>query len=225
MAFGSRVESAFLTCDANYEFITDGTDAIAIQLNPREAVTLVFNFDAAGTTDDLDIQVLQGNLESTGNGLDGTTDDLDIQVLQGNLESTGNGLDGATGADDLELDTAADGFSTDDDMNGKFIIMTSGDEQGEGKLITDSVASDDGVNLENALTGTPSASETYDLYNLGAVYEFQLDSATQTSDIMHNARVTVDAADGEWVLVRARATGSTDAHRVQMSYQKDGVSI
>lgn len=202
MAFSTVTTSGFLTCDANYEFITDGTDAIAIQLTPRETVTFAFNFDAAGTTDD-----------------------LDIQVLQGHQLSTGNGLDGATSSSDLELDTAADGFSTDDDMNGLFIVMTSGGEQGEGKLITDSVAADDGVNLASALTGAPSATETYDLWRLAAVYEFQLDSATPTDDIPHHARVTCDAADGEYVLVRARATGATDAHRVRFSYQTDNVSI
>lgn len=202
MAFSTPVESDFLTVDGDYEFFVASGQAVAIQLNPRETATLAFNFDAAGTTDD-----------------------LEIEVLQGHRISTGNGLDGATGADDLELDSAADGFSTDDDMNGLFIVMTSGGEAGEGKLIIDSVAADDGVNLENALSSAPSATETYDLYRLGAVYNFTLDSATQDDDNQHNARVTVDAADGEWVLVRARASGTTDAHRVQMSYQTDGVSI
>ena len=125
----------------------------------------------------------------------------------------------------MELNTASDSFATDDDMNGTFIVMTSGDEQGEGKLITDSVAADDGVVLENGLSAAPSASETYALYRLGAVYNITLDSATPTDDIPHNARVTVDAVDGEWVLVRARRDGTTDAHRARVSYQRDGVSI
>ena len=203
MAFSTPLLTAFLAVGSNYDFVTVGPDAVALQLNPRETVTLAFNFDAAGTTDD-----------------------LEIEVLQGHRVSDGNGLAGATGNDDLELN-AADGFSTDDDMNGVFIVMTSGDEEGEGKLIDDSVASDNGVNLISALTGTPSATETYALYRLSAVYNFILSSAVPTDDIQHNARVTLDAADGEWVLVRARNInpGGTDAHRVRFSHLRDGVSI
>lgn len=196
MTFGTPVVGAFLTVGAAYKFLTDGTDAIAIQLATFENATLQFNFDAAGTTDD-----------------------LDIEILQGQLVSTGNGLDGATAANDLELDTAADGFSTDDDMNGLFLVMTSGDEQGQGNLIIDSVASDDGVVLAAALSGTPSAAETYDLYRLRTIAVLRRDSAAPTNDIQHNAGITVYDADGEWVLARARATGSTDPHRVQMAYQ------
>jgi hypothetical protein len=204
MAFGSVTQSEFLTVDGDYEFFKDdaGNDAIAIQLTPGERCTFRFHMDAVGTTDD-----------------------LEIEVLQGHRISNGNTLDGATAADDLELDTAADGFSNDDDMNGTFIVMTSGDERGEGKMIDDSVASDDGVNLENALSGTPSAGESYALYNLEATAWAYIDSAAADDDNPHRAGVTVGAEDGEWVLVRARANGATDAHRVRMSYQVDGVDL
>ncbi len=203
MVFGTFTESAFLTVDAAYEFFLEGSNALVLTLNPRETATFAFNVDAPGITDD-----------------------LEIEVLQGHRISTGNGLDGSTSSSDLELDTAADGFATDDDMNGLFIVMTSGDEQGEGRLIVDSVAADDGVNLFAALSAAPSATETYDLYRLSAVYNFKIDPQTTiTDDLPNNARVTVDAADGQFVLVRARADGVTDAHRVQMSYQVDGVSI
>jgi hypothetical protein len=202
MAFDAFATSAILTVDDDFEFFTDGTDAIVLQLTPRETGKLNFVVDAAGTTDD-----------------------LEIEVLQGHRISTGNALDGATGADDLELDTAADGFTTDDDMNGKFIVMTSGDEQGEGKLIVDSAAADDGVNLENALSGTPSAAEGYDLYQADA-QRFTMDPQTTiTDDAQNNAGIAISAVNGEFVLVRARADGGTDAHRVTLTYQLDAVSI
>ena len=204
MAFAARVVSSFLTVGNNYEFIKDGADAFALQLTPRETVTLVFNFDAAGTTDDIEIEILQGHRESSGNTFDSVTD-----------------------ASNLELDTAADGFTNDDDMNGLFITITdaAAAERGEGKLITDSAAVDDGVVLATALSSAPSAAESYDLWRLSAVWNFIMNTFTPTDDIPHNGRVTVDAADGEWVLVRARRDGVTDAHRVRFSYQRDGVSV
>ncbi len=70
MAWGTITESAYLTLDANFEFFTDGTDAIVLALNPRETASITFNVDAAGTTDDLEIEILQGHILSTGNGLD-----------------------------------------------------------------------------------------------------------------------------------------------------------
>lgn len=202
MAWGTFTESDFLTVDANFEFLVASGQAVVLALNPRETATLAFNIDAAGTTDD-----------------------LEIEILQGHRISNGNGLDGATAADDLELNTTADGFTTDDDMNGLYIIMTSGDEAGEGRLIVDSVAADDGVNLSHALSGTPSAAETYALYRF-APYRITLDPQTTIdSDNQNNASVSVTAVNGQYVAVVARATGATDAHRVRMSYQVDGVSV
>lgn len=202
MAFGSVVESAFLTVGADYNFIkASGGNAAEIVLNPRETATLRFNIDTAGATDD-----------------------LEIEVLQGHRTSSGNGLAGASAANNVQLN-ASDGFTTDGDMNGFFITMTSGGEQGEGKLITDSVASNNAVTLASALSGTPSASETYDLFRLAGVAWRRVDSAAGSDDNQHNAGVTVDAANGQYVLVRARATGSTDGHRVQMSHQVDGVNL
>ncbi len=202
MAWGSMVESAILPVDAAFEFFTDGTDAIVLELNPQETVTFFFNVDAAGTADD-----------------------LEIEILQGHRISNGNGLDGATGADDLELDTVAEAFSSDDDLNGTYIIMTSGDEQGQGRLIIDSVAADDGVNLSHALTGTPSAAETYDRYRFSP-FRFLMDPQTTiSSDAQNNDGIAVSAANGRYVAVVARADGGTDAHRVQMSYQRGGESV
>lgn len=202
MAFSSVTLSDLLTLDADYEFLEASGAAIAIQLNPGESVSMAFSADAAGTTDD-----------------------IEIEVLCGHRISTGNGLDGATSASDIELDTVADPIANDDDLNGTFIVMTSGDEAGEGRLIVDSVAADDGVNLEHALSGTPSATETYDLYRLNA-YKLGIPMVNAISDdAQHNAGAVVDWSMGEWVLVRARSSGATDAHRLRMSYQKDGISV
>jgi len=202
MAFGTLTLSDFLTLDGSFEFFISSSDAIALQLTPRETASLEFNVDAVGTTDD-----------------------VEIQIVQGHRVKNGLGLDGASSATSLDLNTASDPITTDDDLNGTFLVMTSGGEQGEGRLITDSVATGDVVTLDHALSGTPSAAETYARYR-GTTFRFIIDmSAAIAEDNTHSDGITVDARDGEFVLIAARATGATDAHRVRVSFQVDGVSI
>lgn len=202
MAFGTRTDSDFLTVDANFEAFVESSDPLLITLNPRETVSITLHVDAAGTADD-----------------------LEIEILQGHQLSTGNTLDGATSTTDVELDTVADGFSTDDDMNGLYIaFITSGAGRGEIRLIVDSVASDDGVVLSHVMT-LASAGDPYALYKL-APFRFIMDPQTTVdSDNQNNDSITVDARNGQFVLISARADGATDAHRVRVSYQVDGVSV
>lgn len=201
MAYEGETLSAARACGADYEFFTDGTDAIVIALTVKETINLYFNLDAAGEVDDLEVIV------------------YGLQLI-----STGNGLDGATADDDLELDTAADGQALDDFHIGWIIIMTSGDEQGEGRLIVDSVAADDGVNLSHSLSGQPSAAETYDLYRAIVLSSFQITAETApTSDLPQHGGVKITGHP--LIAVAARATGGTDAHIAWMSYEGDGVDV
>lgn len=199
MAFGSVTSSDFLTLDANFEAFEVSGVAIAVQLAFGESVTFRFNVDAVGTTDD-----------------------IEIEVLTGHRISTGNGLDAAASATSLDLDTAADAFTADDDMNSTYLVMTSGGESGEMRLITDSTAAADTVVLDHALSGTPSAAETYDLYRMNSVLNTIDMSAAVSETAPHNKGITRSWTSGEFVMVRARATGATDAHRIQMSYHEDG---
>ncbi len=203
MAFGTRTNSDILTVDADFEAFVESSDPLVIVLNPRETASITFHVDAAGTADD-----------------------LEIEILQGHRLSTGNTLDGLTTTSDFELDTAADGFSTDDDMNGLYIaFITSGSSRGVVRLIVDSVASDDGVVPTHAVITTTAAGDPYALYKL-APFRFIMDPQTTTdSDNQNNDNITVDARNGQYVLIVARADGVTDAHRVRVSYQVDGVSV
>lgn len=199
MAFGTVTKASPLTLDGNFEFITDGTDAIAIQLAFGETVSFNFNVDAAGTTDN-----------------------VEIEIIQGHRVATGLGLDGAASGTSLDLNTASDAIANDDDLNSTFLVMTSGGERGEGRTITNSVATGDTVTLDHALSGTPSASETYDRYVANPV-KLTIDmSAAVAENNMHSKRFVTSWSSGEWVLVRVRASGATDAHRINMTYQKDG---
>ncbi len=203
MAWGTRTDSDFLTVDANFEAFVEASDPLLITLNPRETVSITIHVDAAGVTDD-----------------------LEIEILQGHQLSTGNTLDGLTTTSDFELDTAADGFSTDDDMNGLYIaFITSGSSRGLVRLIIDSVAADDGVVPTHAVITTTAAGDPYALYKMAA-FRFTMDPQTTTdSDNQNNDSITVDARNGQYVLISARADGATDAHRVRVSYQVDGVSV
>ncbi len=203
MAWGTRTDSDILTVDADFEAFVESSDPLLITLNPRETASITFHVDASDTTDD-----------------------LEIEILQGHQLSTGNTLDGLTTTSDFELDTAADGFSTDDDMNGLYIaFITSGSSRGLVRLIVDSVASDDGVVPTHAVTTTTAAGDPYALYKL-APFRFIMDPQTTTdSDNQNNDSITVDARNGQYVLISARADGATSTHRVRVSYQVDGVSV
>lgn len=199
MAFGTVTLSDVVTVDADFEAFQASGAAIAVQLAFGESVSLVFNVDSAGTTDDVEIEILTGH--RVVNGL---------------------GLDGAGSATSLNLNTVSDAIATDDDLNGTYIVMTSGGEAGEFRLITDSAAAGDAVTLDHALSGTPSAAETYARYRMGAyVVTIRCDTAI-SEDARHSGEVTVDWRAGEWVVARVRRNGSTNAHRVRMSYQVDG---
>ena len=203
MAWGTRTDSDILTVDADFEAFVEASDPLLITLNPREIVSITFHVDASDTTDD-----------------------LEIEILQGHQLSTGNTLDGLTTTSDFELDTAADGFSTDDDMNGLYIaFITSGSSRGVVRLIIDSVASDDGVVPTHAVITTTAAGDPYALYKMSA-FRFIMDPQTTTSsDAQNNDSITVDARNGQYVLIVARADGATSTHRVRVSYQVDGVSV
>ncbi len=201
MAWSTLVESAALTVDADYEAFLSSSDPIIISLNPRELLSLTFNIDSVGTTDDIEILVLGGHKV----GADGD-------------------LDGFTSTTDLELETAVHPISADDEFNGYYLAMiTSGNARGDVRLITDSVAADDGVVLDHAQKGNAAAADPYQLYRLRKMTEFVIDGTTAIDeDNPMNGGITVIGVP--YVIVMCRAAGATDAHLVYMSYQKDGVS-
>ena len=202
MAFGLEA-TGVLTVTGDFQFIkTTAGAAIAVVLQPGETAKVNVWADAAGTTDN-----------------------IEIEVLQGFVLASDEALDGASAADTLELNSSADSFASDDELNGTYLVMTSGDEEGEGALIEDSQASNDQVTLLTALSGTPSASETYSRYLLDPqVYTMDL-SAAIDDDTPHNLGIPVDSRDGQVVMLRARRTGSTDSHLIRVVIFSDGVSL
>ncbi len=206
MGFGPVLESAFLTLTGNYEAfkLAADTTAVVITLKSRETATIMANIDSGGTTDD-----------------------IDFAIWQGHILDTGNALDGAAGAADVQLDTAADPIATDDDLNGTYIHFTESGaaEEGEVRLITDSVATADRALLSHDLSGTPSAAETYDRYAFDH-FPVVLDATTAIgNDNPMSKGFTIHGADGEKVVIVARTRGTpTDTHRMKISYQVDGVA-
>ncbi len=206
-AFDAPLRSTFLTLDGNFEFfkIAADTVAVALQLVFGESASFRFNVDAAGTTDNVEVAIMTGHRISSGNTFDAV---------------------GSTTS--FDLDTAAgDTVGTDDDLNGTYIVITSGaaggagEAEGEGRLITNSAATNDNITLDHAVTTGSDTGTTYDLYRLSE-QKFIIDmSSAIGEDNPLNDGVTVNWMSGEFILVRAQATGATDAHRIQMSYQKD----
>lgn len=204
MAWAGTVISEDLAPDGIFEAFTTSGAAIFITLNPRELLSLTINTDWDGAG----------------------TDELEIQVLGGHQISSGNTPDAVNSASALELDTAAgfpDAQANDDDLTGRYFVMTTGDETAEVRLIISSQASDDEVTLDHVLTGSPETSETYDLYSLGVISQFLIDLADPAEDV--NLAQSLTVMGYPVVLVMARVTGTpTDSPTCRLTYDKDGVS-
>ncbi len=205
MAWAGTVISEDLAADGNFEAFTTSGAAIFITLNPRELLSLTINTDWDGAG----------------------TDELEIQVLGGHQISSGNTPDAVNTASTIELDTAAgapDAQAADDDLTGRYFVMTTGGEIAEVRLIVSSQASDDEVTLDHALSGSPETSETYDLYSLGIISQFLIDLADPAEDVPMAMSLTV--VGYPVVLVMARVTGTpTDSPTARLTYDKDGVSV
>lgn len=198
MAWGSVVLSALLTCDGNFEAFDDGSAAIVISLNPRELVSLNFSISSLiGEADDLEVQVLGGHRLFNDSVLGTITSDTIIDLA----------------------DSKADDFYV-----AKYFLMTTGGEIKDVREIVDYVNSTDAATLIRALSGTPTATETYDIFDLDVLATFIITAeTTPTEDTTQSRGVRITGVP--FVIARARATGDTDAHIALMTYQKDQVSI
>ena len=204
MAWDGVVISEDLAADGNFEAFTVAGAALFITLNPREMLSGIINVDWDGAG----------------------TDDLEIQILAGHKISSGNTPDAVNTASTIELDTAAgapDAQTSDDDLTGRYFVMTAGGEKAEVRLIISSQASDDEVTLDHALSGSPLTSETYDIYSLAVIDTFLIDLADPAEDV--NMSEAFSIVGYPVVLVMARVTGTpTDSPTCRLTYDKDGVS-
>ncbi len=197
--WASPVTSALLTCDANYEAFHDGSAAIVIFPNPREICQFTFSIASeVGEVDDLEWQILGGN-----------------RIIN-------YGITGTIGSTTV-IDLAAGDSEADDFYMGMHFLMTSGGELKDLREIVDSVNSTDAVTLIRALSGTPTITETYDIFNMGEVDQGTITAETTlTEDLTQKALVAVSGYP--CLIARARSTGGTDAHIALMTYTLDNVS-
>jgi hypothetical protein len=200
MAWAAKVTSERLTTDANFEAFTTSGAVEVITLNPREL---------------LDINVSIASVV-------GEVDDLEVQVLAGQRITNGNALLGTPTTTALQL-AVADDPGSDDYYLGMYFLMTTGGEIADLREITDFVSSTDIVTLGRALSAAPAATETYAIFHMRPVAQFIITAeVTATEDLPQNGGTTISGYP--FVIVRARATGATDAHVALMTYTKDGVS-
>ncbi len=202
MARGAEVISIALTVDADYEaFQASAGVAAIVQLNPRELATIHINLDAVGVIDNFEWLLLAGTRMAIGGDWDAVAD-----------------------ASNLDLETAVHPTTTDDEMVGIYVVATNGGEAGEFRLITDSTAADDGITVDHAFTGVPSAGELYDLYRM-SVWDSGIIVPLTTVVVDNPQNVITSISGPDFFVVLGRAAGATDAHLAYMTYQKDGVSI
>lgn len=201
MARDGFVSSALLTCDANFEAFHDGTTAIVIEPAPREITD--FTFSIASEV--------------------GEVDDLEIQILAGHRVVTDSVTQTITSSTVFELADADDEAA--DYYMGMYALMTSGGEVADLREISDMTTSGSTptITLVRALSGTPSTTETCDVFHLGVIAQFIITAETAlTEDLPQNA--FIKASSYPVIIARARSTGATDAHIALMSYNGDGVS-
>jgi hypothetical protein len=201
MAWDTFVSSELLTCDANFEMFHDGTTGIVIQLTPRELLDLNFTIASeVGETDDLEIQILGGN-----------------RVVNNSVSQT------ITSTTVFEIADADDEAA--DYYMGMYALFTTGGEIKDLREISDMTTSTGTptITVVRALSGTPSAGETVDIFHMRPISQFTIAAETAlTEDLPQNSGVTVMGFP--FIIARARSTAGNDAHIALMTYTKDGVS-
>lgn len=200
MAEQPPVTSASLTCTADWEAfqLTGGGEAL-ITANPRELVKIYISLNAVGTTDDFNWRILGGMKVGAQGDWDAVTD-----------------------ASNLDLETAVHPMTTDDEFSGLYIVPANGGEDGEWRLILNSTASDDGITIDHAFSGTPTAAELYDIYRMGTLQEATIVPLT-TPTVANPQNMMTIVMGHEFYVVLGKRDGSTDAQIAYMTSQKDGV--
>lgn len=202
MVRGAEIISIALTVGTDYEaFQASSGVAAIVQLNPRELATIHINLDAVGVADNFEWLLLAGTKMIAGGDWDVVTD-----------------------ASNLDLETAVHPTTIDDEMVGIYVVATSGDESGEFRLITDSTETDDGITVDHAFSGVPTAGELYDLYRFSA-WDSGIIVPLTTVTVDNPQNVITSISGPEYFVVLGRAAGGTDAHLAYMTYQKDGADL
>ncbi|MEE9598162.1 MAG: hypothetical protein V3V96_15430 [Acidiferrobacterales bacterium] len=202
MAWRVPVTSLLRTLTDNdefYPFLSAAGVPIIIFPKPREVVHFVFSIAS---------EVAEANA-------------MDWQVLGGNRIIKDSALSDTTDGSNIDLAVADN--QADDYYMGMYLEMTSGGEQGEFKLITDYVTASNLAILENALSGTPTAGETYSIYHMAQVVDGSgsiTAEQTLTEALPQNAEF---GASGYPCLI-PRAKSSSDDHVALLTYTIDGVS-
>lgn len=204
MAWNSPVTSTGMVPSSVYEFVESAAGtALIVTLNPRELMNITITAQSPTTAED-----------------------IEWEILAGQRVSTDRQLDAGTSATILRINTAGDGKSVDDYWKSYYLVMTSGDESGEGRFITDFVASSDVVVLDHALSGTPSVTETYSLYAFDAIQSGTIVFNSTTGPTENNRHHVETVIVGyQFVTVRARVSGTSVDKDLWVTHQTDGVSV
>ena len=200
MARGTAVISDSLTVTAAWEAFQHTSNTPVIQLNPRELATIHFNLNAVGTTDNFDWRILAGSKVGA----------------QGNW-------DAVTDASNLDLETGVHTLTADDEFAGMYVVAANGGEAGELRLITAATSSDDGITVDHAFSGAPSAGELYDIYKFW-IWDAGVIVPLTTPTIANPQHAGTTIVGPDYFVVLGKRTGSTDSHLAYMTFQKDGVS-
>lgn len=202
MARGTATTSIALTVDGDWEaFQASSGVAQIIQLNPRELATIHINLNAVGTTDNFEWRLLAGTKYGAQGDWDAVTD-----------------------ASNLDMETAVHPTTDNDEVAGMYVVAADGGEAGEFRLITASTSADDGITVDHAFTGAPSAGELYDLYKF-FIWDSGIIVPLTTPTVANPQHAGTSIMGPDYFVLLGRAAAGTDAHLAYATYQKDGVSV
>ena len=116
----------------------------------------------------------------------------------------------------------------DDYYNGCMFIMKTGGEIADMRMVIEYDASggtEEGfITLDAALGGTPAIAETYDIYRVAPIPDGAGSITGTTSMDETDPQWDEFGASGyEFLIPRAKRSGSTDAHKMIMTYAVDRV--
>jgi len=198
MAFDANATvSAELTVNNTLDFLLDSAGNVMVAtLTPREILNVIFQVTvwAGIPTDNVICEVLTGMKMNSGT------------TQAGGSTTTAKLAAGAGGANDV--------------FNGDFIVFTSGSQKGKAGIITDFVYSTLIATFTPAMGAAPDAM-TYDIYKLSS-RQFTIPAAARGLEDIGQSGIQI--LGPQYALFRASASAATDAHKVRVAYQGDGVS-
>lgn len=223
----AHIESDAAHIESDTTHIESDAAAIEVGVSDTESALVVIKSDLAQVYSDTTI-IASDAVQIYS---DTTIIASDTTRIEAALIAATGALEGTPSSTVLQTDLAE---TTNDHYNNMVFVMTSGDEAGEARRILDYTGASGTITLETALSGSPSAAETFVILNIPVLGE-PTEWDKLTSDA---AAIEVGVSDTESALVKvysdttiivsdttAIETGVSDAESALVKVYSDTTKI